>query len=280
MLFQTTPPQDDDEQVEFWISYSDLMAGLLLVFILLLIATLQISKASIEDQQSKLDKREQELRATDSKLKTLNSNIADILGVRVALLQRLRERFSASGGQISFDDATGAVRLGSNILFDEGSAELSEEGKRTLQKTLPLYYEALLGDPKLREHVDQIVFEGHTNSNYSGKEDAATAYLFNLRLSQARAYAAMEHVIKADISPEYRAGNLLTANGYSSSRLLHTRTPQGEEVEDKVRSRRLELRFRLKDEAALARLKHMFESRQSELKQQEKPRAQDGVSTP
>lgn len=257
----------DDEAVDFWVSYSDLMAGLLLVFILLLISTLMISRASLEAQQEALEQREQELKSTEEQLKTLNSDVADILGVRVELLKRLKERFSSTGGEISFDDATGAVRLGSNILFDEGSAELSKEGRETLEKTLPTYYEALLGDPRLRGHVDQIVFEGHTNSNFSsGSEDPAKAYLFNLRLSQARAYAAMEHVIKANISPELNASSLLAANGYSSSRLLYLQTAEGKE-EDKVGSRRLELRFRLKDEAALNKLKELFELRQAQLKE-------------
>lgn len=266
MLFNKTPQPEQDEPFEFWISYSDLMAGLLLVFILLLITTLLVSKEGLDKQQQLNDERERELEqqrklntAREQELKKLRKDIADVLGVRVELLKRLKERFSVAGGQISFDDATGAVRLGSNILFEEGSAKLSPEGRRTLDRTLPIYFDALLGDKRLSAYVDQIVFEGHTNSNYSsGKEDSAQAFLFNLELSQNRAYAAMEHVLKSDLGTYQDAHKLLAANGYSSSRLLYQDTPTGKE-EDKAASRRLELRFRLKDEVALNRLKELLE---------------------
>src|SRR5690554_22876 len=127
-MFSPPPTTDDHEDVEFWISYSDLMAGLLLVFILLLVSSLLIARQSIERQEQALEQREEQLKATESQLDTLNRDVADILGVRVELLERLRERFSFAGGEITFDDATGAVRLGSNILFEEGSSDLSAEG--------------------------------------------------------------------------------------------------------------------------------------------------------
>lgn len=241
---------------EYWLSYSDLMAGLLLIFILLIVVVLQSSRKSLEDEKRKL----QEQKATNARISkdhdTLNYDINQVLGVRTRILQRLKQRFDDAGGDISFDDATGAVRLGSHILFPEGSSRLLPEGKSALDSTMPIYFDALLGDPELSTHVDQIIIEGHTNSNYSGSTSQQDAYLFNLRLSQERAYEAMEYVIRSQEREEQL--KLLAANGYSSARPVL----QADGLEDKERSRRIELRFRLKDEAALNALRSKLAKRE------------------
>lgn len=243
------------QKISYWISFSDLMAGLLLVFILLLIGSLIVSMGELEEQKEQLEEQQVVLRETMGELETLDTNVADILGIRAAIIERLRQEFEDTGAEITFDDATGAIRLGSGILFDEGSARLTDEGRDTLQELIPVYYDALLGDEELRQHVGQIVFEGHTNSNYSGSDDPSDAYLFNLQLSQDRAYAAMEYVIANALGQDYDAKELLAAVGYSSSRLIYFEDRP--EIEDGARSRRIEIRFRLKDEEALEELRRL-----------------------
>ena len=251
MLFRRqSKPRRSDRQVSYWISFSDLMAGLLLVFILLLIGSLIISRGQLEQQEA-------ELRETMEELEALDANVAEILGVRATIIERLRDQFEDTDAEIRFDDATGAIQLGSGILFDEGSARLSGQGQKTLEQFIPMYFDALLGNDELREHVGQIVFEGHTNSNFSGSDDPAEAYLFNLQLSQDRAYEAMEYVIANQLGDKYNAKELLAAVGYSSSRLLYKESDPT--VEDTERSRRIEIRFRLKDEEAMEELRRLIE---------------------
>lgn len=243
---------------EYWLSYSDLMAGLLLIFMLLIVVVLQSSKQSLEDERQKLKKQQEKFEQLNNDHTKLNKDIDQVLGVRTKILQRLRQRFNEKGSNISFDDATGAVRLGSDILFPEGSSRLLPEGKQALDQTMPIYFEALLGDEELKKHVDQIIIEGHTNSNYSGSKNEQDAYLFNLRLSQERAYEAMEYIIRSREHENHF--KLLAANGYSNTRLVKKKET-GEE--DKERSRRIELRFRLKDEEALNDLRAKLASRKS-----------------
>ena len=257
MRLQPPPPQRrDPAEVTYWISYSDLMAAMLLVFILVLIGALILSRTDLELQQEALFASQAELETTMRELETLDTRLEGIVGVRGAIITRLARRFEESQAEIIFDEDTGTILLGSGILFAEGSARLSPEGRQTLDALIPAYFEALLGDPALRQHVDQIVFEGHTNSNFSGSNDPIDAYLFNLRLSQDRAYAAMEYIIANAIGEEYNAKELLAALGYSSSRRLFL--PDQPDLEDEVRSRRIEIRFRLKDEEAMAELRRLI----------------------
>ncbi len=43
-------------------------------------------------------------------LDTLDANVAEILGVRAEIIERLREEFEGKDTEIRFDDATGSVR--------------------------------------------------------------------------------------------------------------------------------------------------------------------------
>lgn len=265
MLFRRRSTSNSrNRQVSYWISFSDLMAGLLLVFILLLIGSLIVSRAQLEDQRTELEQQQTELERqqatldeTMEELETLDTQISEILGIRAGIIERLKDKFEETDAEIRFDDATGAIQLGSEILFDEGSAELTERGRETLESFIPVYFDALLGDEDLREHIGQVVFEGHTNSNYSASDDPAEAYLFNLQLSQDRAYNAMEYVIANEVGEEYEAKELLAAVGYSSSRLIYKDEEQT--VEDTERSRRIEIRFRLKDEEAIEHLRELMD---------------------
>lgn len=261
------------QAVDFWISYSDLMAGLMMVFVLLLMGVLLVlsteaehaeqalkqQREELERQSEEMDQQREAAEARQKELIELRLEVQAVLGVRAQLLRRIKERFDKAGSNIEFDDATGAVRLGSDILFGEGSATLTPAGQAALRSALPTYLEALLGDAELGRHVDRISIEGHTNSNYSGSSDPAVAYLFNLRLSQERAYAALEYIIQTRLGERYNARNVLVANGYSSSRLLLNPATQ---QEDKTRSRRIEIRFRLKDEETLEELSRRLKARE------------------
>lgn len=268
-MFETSRPksENDDAEVDYWLSYADLMSGVLLVFIILLLGVLVIvhrERQELEKQKQKFEKQKAALQAQRERFDSLHSGVGDILGVRRKLITRLKGSFEDVGSQISFDDATGAIRLGSRVLFAEDSATLSEDGKKVLRRYMPIYFEALFGDPRLRDRVDRITIEGHTNSNYDGVGSEADAYLYNLRLSQQRAYNAMRYVIEHGIGSEFQAKERLQASGFSSSRLLYKTNEEGEQVEDKVRSRRIEIRFRLKNREALKSIRNIYQDVLSE----------------
>ncbi|MFB6265333.1 MAG: hypothetical protein ABEL76_17165 [Bradymonadaceae bacterium] len=239
------------------------MAGLLLAFVVILAAIQQFSSKRLEKRRQKVRRQQKKLRQQERQLRQMRDRISSVLGVRSRLMKRLKKRFSTVGGDIRFDDATGSIRLGSSILFEEGSAKLTPRGKRKLRRYMPIYFEALLGDSDLREHVDRIIVQGHANSNYSGPGGKRAAYLFNLELSQDRAFSAMKYILRQRLGSEYKVRNLLQASGFSFSRKIY-KTVIGEdgkpkEVEDFQASRRIEIRFRLKGERALKRLRDMFE---------------------
>ena len=228
----------------YWQSYSDMMAALLLMFVLIMAFTLSQSlklyeeKIRVQEEQQKLlDAQQQE--------------IDEIIGVKMDIIQELSKVFQDSNLKIEIDKKTGAISLDSSVLFGYDSAELTPIGKEFLNDFLPLYLSVLLSDT-YKQYIAEIIIEGHT--------DTMGDYMYNLSLSQRRAYSVAEYCLSGK-NPLF-SGQLLadlrkimTANGKSFSAPVFDQ--DGKENAEK--SRRVELKFRLQDEEMIARLQDILE---------------------
>ena len=322
--------KNQNSEENFWISYADLMAGLLFVFILV-IGSIVIKYAvtqnileeekkalnSSEEEKSKLflelakaknlyenaktdienSKKEINLKASeieklkallldievkfkDEQTKTQNlSNelnektnvitlkdeeikiLADKLLVQTQIHQKMVEEFDVAklkiktltglklnviaklkeklGKSIQIDEKSGAIKFSSNILFDQASSVLKEESKKELKNTLKKYLSTLLEDKEIRKNIESITIEGHTNSDGT--------YLSNLALSQQRAQAVMQFLYDSNIIDKKLISKYINSSGRSDSDLIFAK----DGVEDKDASRRIEIKFNLKNEDAM-----------------------------
>lgn len=224
---------NEDEGTSYWISFSDLMSGLLIVFILLFIFKLF-------DYQSSLEQKEQ--------------IIQQITDTRGQIVEKLQEEFDQENMDMQIDPKTGAITLSEGILFDFGKSELKNEGKVFLQNFIPVYMKKLMEDPDIRDNISQIIIEGHTDNE---GDIGGNQYLFNLKLSQERAYSVSEYVLSNNIQYEYKENlqTLLTANGRSYSDPVYN----DDNSINNDKSRRVEIKFRLKEEEALLRIQQELE---------------------
>ena len=219
MIYQgnSYEPQDE-EQPNFWASYSDLMAGMLMVFVLLLIVAMFHFAEFTRQKQQILELQEDKLVAFQK--------------IQQKLIENLEEAFVEE--TVSVDSKTGVLQIGSGILFGEGEATLQPDGKEQLRKIFDAYISVVLGED-FEDFIKQIEIEGHTNSHGS--------YLHNLELSQQRAFTVMGELLAHSGDQRERLQQMVVASGRSYSHLIYD--AQGNE--DKVRSRRIELKFRLKE---------------------------------
>lgn len=285
-----------DEETSYWLSYSDMMAGLLLTFVLIISLTVLRSKIQYDEkqmelagkeqeliiqskelenerltvdeqgaklnaqelklseqegrllvQQQKLEEQQQQLIAQSELLQQLKDLMDDqqakldkIIGIRSALVEDLKREFDDSSLSISVDEKTGAITMDSNILFAKNQYKLKDTGEEFLSKFIPRYLKILMS-PKYSPYVSEIVVEGHT--------DTEGDYLFNLDLSQKRAYSVAEYCLskKSGILSDNERESLekiLTTNGKSFSQPILDE--EGEVDADS--SRRVEILFRLRDE--------------------------------
>jgi chemotaxis protein MotB len=203
-----------------------MMAGLLMVFMLFLTLILLDYRTMLEEKQSEIER---------------------LLGVKAQIIQALDREFSDSKLDIEIDPQTGAIRFKGGVFFELDSTEISNTGRLYLEEFIPKYM-AIILSPRFRPYVAQIIVEGHT--------DQSGSYLYNLDLSQRRAFAVVREILDPDF-PEFPEKQLLqteiTANGRSYSQPL-----QENGRIDWDRSRRVEFQFRLKDDELIQQVKDLL----------------------
>ena len=203
----------------FALSTGDLMAGLLFIFILLLMgALLQV--------QEKAEQDEEVVRRYDQ-IKTQ---------LYIDLQDEFKEDLKVWRATI---DSSLCIRFQEPaMLFDNDKAELKPLFKNILNDFFPRYIK-VLNRPEYKDNIVEIRIEGHTDSN--------GGYFHNMELSQNRTRSVLEYCFGLMTKEQIIwAKSLITANGLSSSQpiLVHG-------VEDKSLSRRVEFRVRTNAEKHL-----------------------------
>ena len=105
-----------------------------------------------------------------------------------------------------------------------------------------------MNDKEIKDNLDKIIIEGHTNSDGD--------YLYNLELSQKRALSVMKFLLALQPENENELQRYVTANGRSETDLIITNTK-----ENKFASRRIEIKFRLKNDEAISEISRMLGSK-------------------
>lgn len=292
----------------YWQSYSDMMAALLLIFILMIAITLAIyrqktndleqTKLELNTAQSELDATIEDLELSKAELEKSNEELAsslaelqqayeqaaltqkelndayleienarqeltttkqelqDIVGIRTDIIGALQSAFSNSTMKV--DAQTGSITFSSDVLFRYNSASLTADSRETLKNIIPMYLDVLLRD-QFRGYIAEIIIEGHT--------DTDGGYQSNMELSYERANAV------ADFCLNKRNGlseteikqlqKLLTVNGKSWSNPIYQKDSAGNPTEkvDMRASRRVEIKFRLKEDEMIEKIAGVLEQR-------------------
>lgn len=221
-------------------------------------ALLEEQRSVLESQQSQLAEQqgilESQLIEQQQALDSQAVQIDQIVGVRRDLINALNMEMSANQIQVQADQATGAIALESTILFARDSNELSQEGMDFFSSFMPVYLNVLL-QPGFREYIAEIIIEGHTDNSGS--------YLHNLDLSQRRAWSVAEYIMRDDcpfLTQEQLTDlkSLATVNGCSYKALIY----KEDGTIDEDRSRRVEIKFRLKDREMLQEMDKILNDHQ------------------
>ena len=323
--------KNKNQEENFWVSYADLMAGLLFVFILVIASIVikylytQHSLEDSEDTKSKLfyelaktknmyEKSLEDLKNVNQKIVLSNKEVeklkallleydinikdekskndglnlalndssnqialkdeelkllADKLLVQTQIHQKMVEDFDIAklkiktltgiklnviaklkeklGNSRHVDEKSGAIKFSSNILFDQNSYILKEEAKKELSSVLKNYLSLLLDDKDISKYIENITIEGHTNSDGT--------YLANLLLSQQRALAVMQFLYESNIVDKKLLSTFVNSSGRSSADLILDKKG----LEDKDASRRIEIKFNIKNEEAIKEIQNYLD---------------------
>lgn len=298
--------KSENSGFNIWRSYSDMMAGVLLLFVLIMCVTLFQAQKSYDEsikerdekiamqeaytleilaQQSELDEKDWQLKSQDEKLAkqemllaelaatlkeqeallnaaqidlnekttllaTQQQQIDQIIGVKADVIASLKTEFANNDVSVDIDAQTGALTLDANVMFDVDEAELTDEGKEALRAILPIYCKVLLEEDHM-QYLAEIIIDGYTDTDGD--------YAYNLELSQRRSLAVAQYLldIQYEFLNESQIASLedyLTVNGHSMANPIL----DAEGNVDKEASRRVEVKFRLKDDEMIEQLNNIL----------------------
>jgi outer membrane protein OmpA-like peptidoglycan-associated protein len=216
-----------------WICLSDLMTGLMMLFMLIAVAFMLMVQA---DEAKAKHVAEQYSQIRQELYNELYAAFKDDLPVWNAVFTK---------------DLILTFR-GPEVLFDTGKADLKPRFKQILQDFFPRYVR-IITLLKYRNSIQEIRIEGHTSSDWNGTTGTEEAYFQNMELSQGRTRSTLRFVLKLpDVQKDigWLRSNV-TANGLSSSHLIFK--PDGT-MEDADRSKRVEFRILTDAEAKIEKI--------------------------
>lgn len=223
--------QDSDTSDEHWISVSDLMAGLMVIFLFIAITYIR----PIVETQNKI-------RDIVVAWKSSEKDIYD------ALKREFKNDLPKWNAVL--DEKTLTIRFQApDVLFDQALSTLKPKFKLIIADFFPRYIRILF---RYKSVIEEVRIEGHTSSEWSGQEPVDVAYFKNMELSQARTRAVLEYAIQLPGLGRTKgwAIKYATANGLSSSRIILG----PDDREDAVRSRRVEFRVRTNTKEQIIRV--------------------------
>lgn len=229
---KSTPPLESQvQQDEHWISMSDLMAGLMMVFLL-------ISVAFMRYVQVEKDKVKEVAVAYQNS--------------QVALYEELYSEFKADlvTWDAEVDQTTLEFRFNSpEVLFDTGQISLKPQFIVILDSFFPRYLSVI---KNFKKDITEVRIEGHTSSIWSSSTSADTAYFNNMELSQGRTRAVLQYVYSMPHMADDREWikSKFAAVGFSSSQIILDKNG----MEDLERSRRVSFKIQTNAEIQIRKI--------------------------
>jgi len=222
------------EEENYFVSMSDMMVGMVFIFIILLMYY-ALQMRDVTEQLSGADK------------------------TRANILQQLEKSLKSKGVPVTIDQQNGVLRLPDAILFDSARAEIKPQGvtaiehlASSLTEVLPCYTDRQDKTwvrpktcPSTKHRIESLYIEGHTDNV---PLTATTQFQDNWDLSVKRATNTYRALVNH--SPELQAlcasnpggcEPVLSVSGYADQRPVPDAS--GTDEDKKRRNRRIELRI-------------------------------------
>jgi flagellar motor protein MotB len=233
---------NEGEEENYFVSLSDLMTGVLFVFVILTTAL----ALDYHTKSGELEKAKQgviEARGKAEEVQEALDALAKVLREREQLrkneLQKLVSRLREQKLAVELDETNGILRLPGRLLFDASKAQLQPEGEKALsllaKEMLPVVQKGCGGSPLKWE---AIYIEGHTD-NIPIHEDFPS----NWHLSSARAISTFTALLVAEpalakqLNHQQKA--VIGISGYGDQRPVADNSTD----EGRQKNRRIDIRF-------------------------------------
>jgi Outer membrane protein and related peptidoglycan-associated (lipo)proteins len=187
-------------------------------------AEVQAGRAELEISQRRL--REQQVVVADSnrQLGTLRAQLQSIAVLRISVLEKLKSAIEtqlgrgSAGGQLVTIGNNGDITVNESLVFEYNSYAIKKQAKPFLD-SLAKALGNLLADAEVRETIDTIVIQGHTDERGSAS--------FNWELSAKRATAVLDYLFQTNKTLADTYGSYFAASAYSKFRPINPAKVEG-----------------------------------------------------
>ena len=226
-VFETGRNRSPDEDNPYWISFSDIMAGLLVIFILacvLLIIKLSTMEERVHDAIREIQKANQ---------------------IRATMLLEIRDYLADRGIIVEISENYSVLRIpDERLYFDSLCYEIPDDKKALLADIGHALYDAI-NKNKRHTYIDTIFIEGHTDSR-----KAVSLEMGNWGLSSYRAIAVWKFwsenltigLSLKKLKNSY-GKTMFSVSGYAATRPL---VKNDNTIDKQRKNRRIDLRFSMK----------------------------------
>jgi outer membrane protein OmpA-like peptidoglycan-associated protein len=190
------------QQASNWISLSDMMTGLMLIFLLIaVLVTMQITQEQKQRQQS----------------------VAEYQEVKDDIYADLNKAFGSKEDEWGISITRDLVIKFENpdLLFGVDQSDLKVEYEVILDKFVPLYI-GIINKEEYKDRIKEVRIEGHT----ADVSDAHPTYMSTISLSQNRSNSVLEYILESnffsslDSAEQDKLRFWFSANGLGNGRTL------------------------------------------------------------
>lgn len=228
-LIQRKSASVSDESNPYWISFADIMAGILVIFILAVVLLI----LQLKEREEQVDKAIDEIR-------TINE-------LRIQILEDIKSELEKRGIEVVISQDKTVLRIPEDLLaFDTGQYVIPEDRLEIVGEIghVLLKYVTIDGRNK---NIDTIFIEGHTDSRPAR---AFLEGLGNWGLSAARAISVWKYWSEsADVGEEFknlknrRGERMISVSGYADARRL---IEDDDTPEEQRANRRIDIRLSMR----------------------------------
>ena len=161
-----------------WMSISDMMSGLMLIFLFIAISFM----VKVDAEKQKIKDIAIEYRDTKADLNE-------------ALFTEFEDDFKSWDASITTDNTI--VFASPEVLFAISKSEINSKFKSILDDFFVRYMKIVSSD-KYKDEIEALRVEGYTSDTWKNSHSKKEIYLKNMKLSQERAYSVLSYCYSLD----------------------------------------------------------------------------------
>lgn len=238
-ILRRRTPAESDEGTSYWISFSDLMAALLAIFVLAVV----VLALNLSSQQQALSSQQEAVEAQHDDFQQQIQELQSSEQVRAEMVHEIEEELERQGIEVHVSENNSVLSIPSAQLgFEAAEYEISSDYE-DVSLTIGRAVSDAIRSGDRYEHLDTVFVEGHTdNVAFDGLQGTGNWGLSTFRAISLWGLWEEQLPESEQLSDLYSSSGhqLFSVSGYGETRPT---TEDQDDDSERARNRRIDIRF-------------------------------------